>query len=112
MKFTEITFLYGCFPVNLLDIFRTCFYKNTFEGLLLDSKTCTLLSTLHSIQGSLLNKSKSVLKETFLFPERFVGLLLQSYIYVIIVVFRAISSIVFKFSFLALFDVLFVFGNY
>ena len=31
----EIIFPYGYFPVNLLHIFRTPFYKNTFERLLL-----------------------------------------------------------------------------
>ena len=35
-KFIEITLQHGCSPVNLLHIFRTHFYKNTYEGLLLD----------------------------------------------------------------------------
>ena len=30
----EIAFWHGCSPVNLLHIFRTPFYKNTYEGLL------------------------------------------------------------------------------
>ena len=34
-NFVEIAFWYGCSPVNLLHIFRTPFYKNTSEWLLL-----------------------------------------------------------------------------
>ena len=34
-NFTEITLPHGCSPVNLLDIFRTAFCKNTYGGLLL-----------------------------------------------------------------------------
>ena len=34
-NFIEITLWHGCFPVNLLHIFRTPFYKNTYGGLLL-----------------------------------------------------------------------------
>ena len=34
-NFIEITLRYGCSPVNLLDIFRTPFHKNTSGGLLL-----------------------------------------------------------------------------
>ena len=34
-NFIEITFRYGFSPVNLLHIFRTPFYKNTSDGLLL-----------------------------------------------------------------------------
>ena len=34
-NFFEITLRYGCFPVNLLHIFRTLFPKNTSGGLLL-----------------------------------------------------------------------------
>ena len=37
-NFIEITFLHGCSPVDLLDIFRTHFYKNNFEGLVLIGK--------------------------------------------------------------------------
>ena len=33
--FIEITLPHVCFPLNLLYIFRTPFYKNTYEGLLL-----------------------------------------------------------------------------
>ena len=33
-NFIEITFRHGCFPVNLLHIFRTLFPKNTSGGLL------------------------------------------------------------------------------
>ena len=32
---SEIAFQHGCFPLNLLHIFRTPFYKNTYGGLLL-----------------------------------------------------------------------------
>ena len=35
-NFIEITLPYGCFPVNLLHISRTPFYKNTSGGLLLN----------------------------------------------------------------------------
>ena len=34
-NFIEIILRHGCSPVNLLCIFRTSFYKNTSEGLLL-----------------------------------------------------------------------------
>ena len=34
-NFIEITLRHGCFPVNLLHIFRTTFSKNTSEWLLL-----------------------------------------------------------------------------
>ena len=34
-NFIEITLRHGCSPVNLLHIFRTCFYKNTSWWLLL-----------------------------------------------------------------------------
>ena len=34
-NFIEIALPYGCFPVNLLPIFRTAFLKNTSGGLLL-----------------------------------------------------------------------------
>ena len=34
-NFIENALWHGCFPVNLLDIFRTTFYKNTNEGMLL-----------------------------------------------------------------------------
>ena len=34
-NFTETTFQDGCYPVNLLLIFRAAFYKNTSGGLLL-----------------------------------------------------------------------------
>ena len=32
-NFTEITLQNGCSPVNLLHIFKTHFYKNTYGGL-------------------------------------------------------------------------------
>ena len=34
-NFIEISLQHGCFPVNLLHIFRTPFYKNTYGRLLL-----------------------------------------------------------------------------
>ena len=34
-NFIEIALWYWCFPVNLLNIFKTAFYKNTSEWLLL-----------------------------------------------------------------------------
>ena len=34
-NFIEIALRHGCSPVNLLHIFRTPFYKNSYEGLLL-----------------------------------------------------------------------------
>ena len=37
-NFIEITLQHGCFPINLLHIFRTTFPKNTFGGLLLNIK--------------------------------------------------------------------------
>ena len=42
-NFIEITLWYGCSPVNLLHIFRTPFYKNTYGGLLLNSGRMLLL---------------------------------------------------------------------
>ena len=36
-SFIEIARRHGCSSVNLLHIFRTTFYKNSFEGLLLDN---------------------------------------------------------------------------
>ena len=35
LSFTEIALRHGCSPLNLLHIFRTPFFKNTSEGLLL-----------------------------------------------------------------------------
>ena len=35
-NFIEVTLLHGSSPVNLLNIFRTSFYKSTFDGLLLN----------------------------------------------------------------------------
>ena len=37
-NFIEIALRYGCYPVNLLHIFRTSFYKNTSGRLLLSTK--------------------------------------------------------------------------
>ena len=34
-NFIEVTLWHGCPPVNLLYIFRTPFYKNTYKGLLM-----------------------------------------------------------------------------
>ena len=34
MVFIEITLWYECFPVNLLHVFKTRFYKSTSAGLL------------------------------------------------------------------------------
>ena len=36
LSFTEIALRHGCSPLNLLHIFRTPFFKNTSEGLLLE----------------------------------------------------------------------------
>ena len=35
-NFIEITLQHGCSPVNMLHIFRTASYKNTYEGLLVN----------------------------------------------------------------------------
>ena len=35
-NFIEITLQHGCSPVNMLHIFRTAFYKNTYERLLVN----------------------------------------------------------------------------
>ena len=40
-NFIEITLQQGCFPINLLHIFRTSFRKNTSEGLPLKTHTHT-----------------------------------------------------------------------
>ena len=37
-NFIETTFQHGCFPINLLHIFRAPFYNNTSGGLLLNLK--------------------------------------------------------------------------
>ena len=42
-KFIEITLWHGCSPVNLLQIFRTLFSKNTSEWLLLPCSTALCL---------------------------------------------------------------------
>ena len=42
-NFIEITFRYGCSPINLLHIFRTPFPKNTFGGLHLQVELVLLL---------------------------------------------------------------------
>ena len=42
-KFIEITLWHGCSPVNLLQIFRTLFSKNTSEWLLLPLSTALCL---------------------------------------------------------------------
>ena len=36
-NFIEIALQHGCYPVNLIHIFKTPFYKNTYGGLLLTS---------------------------------------------------------------------------
>ena len=38
-NFIEIPLRRGCSPVDLLQIFRTCFYKNTYGGMLLKSES-------------------------------------------------------------------------
>ena len=38
-NFIKITLRYRCSPVHLLDVLRTTFRKNTFEGLLLSNVT-------------------------------------------------------------------------
>ena len=34
-NFVKVRLRYKCYPVNLMDVFRTRFYKNTYGGLLL-----------------------------------------------------------------------------
>ena len=48
-NFIEIALRHGCAAVNLLDIFRKSFIKNTSRWLLLNS--ATLISRLLNIQG-------------------------------------------------------------
>ena len=45
--FIEIAFRHGCFPVNLLHIFRTPFLKNTSGRLLLDIHARELITHRH-----------------------------------------------------------------
>ena len=53
LNFIEITLQHGCSPVNLLHIFRTPFYKNTYRELLLTTASTEapvrfrLISGLH-----------------------------------------------------------------
>ena len=42
-NFIEIALQHGCSPVNLLDIFRTPYPKNMYEGLLLSVTPLTLI---------------------------------------------------------------------
>ena len=42
-SFIEIALFHECSPVNSLHIFRTCFYKNTYGGLLLSSESSFIL---------------------------------------------------------------------
>ena len=46
-NFIEITLWHGCSCVNLLNIFRTPFYKNTYAGLLLDLGNCKFVFLKH-----------------------------------------------------------------
>ena len=48
-NFIEITLQHGCFPVNLLHIFRTPFLKDTSGGLLLQLKS-KKVTNLHFLQ--------------------------------------------------------------
>ena len=41
-NFTEVAVQHGSSPINLPDIFKTSFYKNTYGGLLLTYKYCKL----------------------------------------------------------------------
>ena len=66
-NFTEIPLRYGYSPVNLLHIFRTSFYKNTYGRLLLLlSETVTIgknflnLSVTHSFNKQPVNKKPVV----------------------------------------------------
>ena len=45
-NFIEITLQHGCCPINLLDIFRTPFLKNSSGGLLLGNEFAALLTDL------------------------------------------------------------------
>ena len=46
-NFIKITLRHECSPVNLLHIFRTPFYKNTYGGLLLDTAIVSYLKWSH-----------------------------------------------------------------
>ena len=52
-NFIEITLRHGCSLVNLIHIFRTTFYKNTFGRLILDIQSwgyfCTAISHLQKL---------------------------------------------------------------
>ena len=48
----ESTLWHGCSPVNLLHIFKTPFYKNTSEGLLLNEELAVA-----ACHGNLLTKN-------------------------------------------------------
>ena len=50
-SFIEITLWYGCFPVNLLNIFKTPFYKNISGGLFLDINTKQWLTVIPKVSN-------------------------------------------------------------
>ena len=56
-NFIEIALGHQCYPVNLLHIFRTPFYKNTFEGLLLLVTGWRYALASHIIYKDIVNKS-------------------------------------------------------
>ena len=49
--FIDITFQYGCSPVNLLYIYKTPFYKDTYRGLLCATNKTIALSRLFLFSG-------------------------------------------------------------
>ena len=58
-NFTEITLWHGCYPVNLLHIFRTPFLKNTFGRMLLmlrNNFTVTAVGIFQTALGRYLTK--------------------------------------------------------
>ena len=51
----QSTLLYGCFPVKILHIFRTLFYKNTFGGCFSNGKLQFEMKDFTQILGNLNN---------------------------------------------------------
>ena len=64
-NFIEIALRHGCSPVNVLHIFRTLFYKNTYGGLLLESHTANRFLPTNIAQTNREEKNVNVISRNF-----------------------------------------------